>query len=116
MKWIWSSFLVIILFSSCKSNSQSDRFENFKKELSQESINKVVQKTPFPFSNSVVSSYKYFNYYETFGNSGICVQFNLTRELEKEIINKFKDYKTLQNSLLIYKDSFTISRSLKFKA
>lgn len=99
------SFLVIVLLSSCESKSQNPRLENFKKEISQESLEKVINNSPFPLSNSVMSHYKYFNYYETFGNSGVCMQFNLNKETEKDVITKLKKYEHLKSNLISHKDS-----------
>lgn len=73
MKYLLSFIAIIVLVCSCKSNFQDVRFESFEKELSEESLKKVIDNSPLPFSNSEISDYKYFNYYKTFGNSGICV-------------------------------------------
>jgi hypothetical protein len=105
MKHLLSFIAIIILVCSCKSYPEDARFENFEKELNEKSLKKVIDNSPLPFSNSEISDYKYFNYYKTFGNSGICVQFDITKDLEKDISTKLKDYERLKNSLLVHKDS-----------
>ncbi|RED24740.1 hypothetical protein BD847_1475 [Flavobacterium cutihirudinis] len=99
------SFLAVVLLCSCESNSQNSQRENFKKEVSEKTLEKIINNSPFPLSSGVMSSYKYFNYYELFRNSGVCVQFNLNKETEKEVIYKLKKYEHLKNNLVARKDS-----------
>jgi hypothetical protein len=96
---------VIILSNSCKLNSQNKGFDKFKNELSNESLKKIIENSPYSMNDNVVADYKYYPYYEKFGNSGICVQYNIPKEDSNQFNIKLKLYKHLQNSLLKYNDS-----------
>jgi hypothetical protein len=102
----WIIFLpFMVLCGSCKSNSQTKGFEEFQSEFSEQVIKKLADNSPFNFSEKVISNYKRYPYYEIFGNSGICAQFNLTDEKEKQIYAMLKNYELLNNELISYQDS-----------
>jgi hypothetical protein len=96
---------LLILCSSCKSNSQNKGYDTFKNELSQESIEKMAKNSPYSLNDKVVADYKYNPYYLKFGNSGICVQYNIPKGDEKEFNAKLKLFKHLDSSLLSYNDT-----------
>jgi hypothetical protein len=105
MKYLVIFLSIMILCSACKLNSQNRGFEEFNKEFSEESIKKIAQHSPCLFSEKVVSNYKHFAYYETFGNAGICVQFNTTKENEKQIDARIKNYELLKGGSISHQDS-----------
>lgn len=95
---------LLILCNSCKSNSQNKGYDTLKAELSTESIEKMARYSPYPLTDKVVADYKYYPYYQKFGNSGICIQYNIAKD-DKRLDAKLKSYKRLQNELLLFNDS-----------
>lgn len=96
---------LVIFCNSCKTNSQSKGYETFEKELSNQVIEKMAKNSPYPLSDKVVADYKFYPYYKTFGNSGVCIQFNIPKNDEKTFNAKLNSYKHLNSNSILYKDS-----------
>lgn len=97
--------LLVIFCNSCKTNSQTKGYETFEKELSKQVIEKMAKNSPYPLNDKIVADYKFYPYYKTFGNSGVCIQFNIPKEDEKEFNAKLNPYKHLNGNSILYKDS-----------
>ena len=100
-------FPIIILFTificSCKSNSQNKGFEDFKSEFSSDAIKKIADNSPYSYEDRVIANCKQYFYFETFGNSGLCVQFNTKNK--KALNSLLKQYKILNPQFISFKDS-----------
>ncbi len=105
MKFITISLFIVSMFSACESKSQTGSFDELKNELSEEAIEKISSTCPYSFSDKIISNYKHQAYYKNFGNSGICIQFDISKENEKQLNNKLEKYEILKNNLISYDDS-----------
>jgi hypothetical protein len=94
--------------SSCQSQTKSVPLENFEKELTKEAISEFEKNSPLINFPSLTGNYKFYNYFELFGNSGATVVYELNPEREKILNSKIKTLKRIDNNSLVEQDSTNV--------
>jgi hypothetical protein len=94
---------IVLLFISCKSNSQNQGLDEFSNELSSETFKKIIKNYPINIKESIINQYTYQGYYDIFKNAGICSLFEIKDSVDfKKRLMKFKK---LKNKDITYLDS-----------
>lgn len=98
------SLIVLIFFSCCNvksnSNNYNDSITQFNEEISNGINKKLIEMSPYEFSQSITVNSKYYNYFNMFKNSGINILYKCD-DIES-LFKKYHNIKLLQREFMNY--------------